>query len=163
MGHDNKIVFHRPTINFMDWWNTFYATHTFYGTHTKKENMTKPEYEIKSLLSVRSDEEYRFTCNDPWIPGPALFDARDRWVEVRPRQRRLPDPSYIVKYVLEGRTHFVTTVELIRDRTDLNQWEYAGTDVPRWYPVEINIERLADALDNHPIIVRRKQDTGARK
>ncbi|NIR35089.1 MAG: hypothetical protein GWN07_03300 [Actinobacteria bacterium] len=67
----------------------------------------------------------------------------------------LPDPDYSAMWTdLDGRMIFVTAVGRMRDRVDLDQWEWANAGSGKWirWPRYFMAEN-----DDFPVVVRRKE------
>lgn len=123
---------------------------------------TPPDGHIICLAAdVPDGWEFRsITGLNEWNPADRRVAPLSQLVEARPV--RQPDPKG--KWVSDGNNHFlglVTTVAEMRDRTDLDQWEYADTCSNHgggWFSwAETFWTNEFD--DDFPVIVRRKQET----
>lgn len=123
-----------------------------------------PEHPIKRRCDVGAGEEYRYQDGGAWWdPSDNPFGAHLKtWVEARPKQQPAPRPiasrGLNDGFALEreGPGGFtVTTVGEMRDRTDLDQWEYCDATWGRWanWPT---INGFTSESDDFPVIVRRK-------
>lgn len=112
-----------------------------------------PEYPVKRRCDVRPDEEWRSGPNDSWVVS-SRTGSDSRWVEFR--RARQPDPLWLMVREDEG-GFGVTTVDEMRARTDLKQWEYASNyESCEWLSMDVYWEWDNEDPDDFPIIVRRK-------
>lgn len=110
-----------------------------------------PEYPIKRRCDVGPDEEWRDGAGHEWsFDDVYTSTAATTWVEVRPKQQPDPEGTWLPTPTED---RIATTVGEMRDRTDLDQWEFANRATWEIY----HDPSALDAPDDFPVIVRRRQ------
>jgi len=112
---------------------------TFYGT---------------ALAALRARYEVQGSELDPWRLIDDEYDVpAGRYLRCRPPQQPDPEGTWLPTPTSD---QIATTVGAMRDRVDLDQWEFACTWASGWASYDTSDAPDYDAPDDLPVIVRRK-------